>query len=260
MSSLKTKNGYRQVGDEKEMFLILTGITFEDIAMRYFAGEHTKLGFPSKHDIENKDFVEKIEHIEDTIINGKKTSILLVSQENDPKRTTKKITNPVEYILSNDWWFHTEHPKIIFACLYCSRESKTNIPMPLRIEADTFNEILNIITEGFVCNYSCALSYAYEKDGLTHIGPNIFGVNRSQIVRVVHNRKFPDLPPLKKAKDKELLKKFGGPLTDQQFDDDQYVYQRTCNIEYKSSTSTNITDSDGSELSFEPVGVIYDRE
>lgn len=114
-------------------------------------------------------------------------------------------------------------------CWYCHRPTiqDKRVGIPLRCRDDRLHHILIVDTEGIACTRRCAFAFLVER-----MGEKLCYDGRLLILRQIHEILEPG-NVLKPAPNFRMLKMYGGPLTDEEFDEGTSTYVPIPTIQYR---------------------------
>jgi hypothetical protein len=138
-------------------------------------------------------------------------------------------TNHEQYNIAKE---NTSDNSISF-CRWCRREIIGNpigIPISMKIDRITNDSYFNV--EDTHCSFGCALAILKYIYSCNRLYRDPLYIDAEQLLHCLYYRMYPDRKEtrIKEAEDWRLLKSNGGPLTDDEYDSDKYVYLKTPHI------------------------------
>jgi hypothetical protein len=194
---------------------------------RYLAGEFKNVTMPSDKVILSTAFVNLSQRV-------------WTDQTSETYRFSDKTNSGQVIITTNHEQYRyakdgsdTGEEKPIAYCLWCRREIKTNpIGIPIEMETDkhTNNIIFNI--EDTYDTFGCALAALKKIYSCHYMHKDPLYMDAEQMLHCLYHKMHPDKlgTRILEANDWRLLKNNGGPLEDEEFDNDQCIYVQIPNV------------------------------
>jgi hypothetical protein len=150
---------------------------------------------------------------------------------NDKTNTGQLIvtTNHERYNFSKN--SETDSP--VAYCFWCRREIKSQpIGIPISMESDRHTGKIVFNVENTYDKFGCALADLKRSYSCHHIYKDPLYMDAEQLLHCMYHRMYPDKigTRIKEAKDWRLLKRNGGPMTEEEYDLEQHTYLQIPNL------------------------------
>lgn len=113
------------------------------------------------------------------------------------------------------------------ACRHCYRMPESPMGIPFAVKVQSFNRVMTMFTRDVFCNFRCAFASTEKNNKVLTLIP--LTSDSRMLLKILYNAQYPMAGPLVPAPDPSLLKRYGGPLTDEEYDKGAVTYSRSCN-------------------------------
>ena len=194
----------------------LRKIDSKEIARKFFKGEYVNRKLPESR-IKSSGTVLKISKDVGKDVNSE---IFRFKDKNNNNQTIY-TTN---HALYNNYATDTK-PSVNLRCKYCKRAGMKN-PLGLPISMEISGDDVTFTTIDAFCDFGCTFSHLKRITGQSRIYNGPLYSNSEQILYCLYYRLYPDKTGenIKDKPDWDLLKENGGPLTDEEFDNQSCIY------------------------------------
>tara|TARA_R110002153_G_scaffold160473_1_gene312830 strand:- start:574 stop:1269 length:696 start_codon:yes stop_codon:yes gene_type:complete len=191
-------------------------ISPKDIAARFFKGEYVNRTLPQKK-IKN---IAPLMKIGKNVGDNVSSEIYRFKDKGNNNQTIYTTNHSLyNYSISEN----TELP--IIKCKYCKRNIMKNpVGLPISMEFSGGDVSFTVIDS--FCDFGCTFSYLKRKNGENRCYRAPLYENAEQILYAFYYRIYPDRvgKNIKDKDDWDLLRENGGPLSNEEFDNENSVY------------------------------------
>jgi len=146
------------------------------------------------------------------------------------KSNSKQViltTNHLIYKHSVDKILGQNVERPIVKCLYCKRKiNKTPIGIPISMETNNKTKEIKFHVDGTYCNFNCMFADFKRINDTSRIYKDPLYMDAEQLIHVMFHKMYPkqEKKRIREAPDWRLLRENGGPLTDKEFDEGNFVF------------------------------------